>query len=205
MMNTIIIKIVIVITIILDTNREQRRCGWRRGEFNVAHYSGLQILICILIKWLERPRSTNIDLNIDQNVGISGGNDPGRQILIWIMIKMSFMTFSQITNPSSMVISRSSSECDISSRDFPVSRLFSIFGEYQSRSRKQVSISVSKIFGLKKNSRCRSRKYLVSKKSLVSVSKMLASKKSLGIGLKNFGLKKFSVTTSKNLVSKKPR
>ena len=48
------------------------------------------------------------------------------------------------------------SECDISSRDFSVSRLFSIFWEYRSRSRKfwsqkKVSVSVSKIFGLKKS------------------------------------------------------
>ena len=46
---------------------------------------------------------------------------------------------------------------------------------------KKVSVSVSKTFGLEKKSRYRSRKYLVSKK--VSVSKILVSKKSLGIGL----------------------
>ena len=44
-----------------------------------------------------------------------------------------------------------------------------------------------KNFGLEKKSRYRSRKYLVSKKVSVSVSK-----KSLGISLKNFGLKKSS-------------
>ena len=93
-------------------------------------------------------------------------------------------------------------ECDISSRDFSVSRLFSIFWEYRSRSRKfwsqkKVSVSVSKIFSLEEKSRYRSRKYLVSKKSLsigleniwsqkkvlVSVSKILVLKKSLGVGL----------------------
>ena len=84
-------------------------------------------------------------------------------------------------------------ECDISSRDFSVSRVFSIFWEYRSRkfwSRKKVSVSVSKIFSLKKKSRYRSPKYLVSKKSL-------------GIGLENFGLKKVSVSVSKILVLKK--
>ena len=62
---------------------------------------------------------------------------------------------------------------------------------------KKVLVSVSKTFGLEKKSRYRSRKHLVSKKSLgigleniwsrkkvsVSVSKILVSKKSLGIGL----------------------
>jgi len=60
---------------------------------------------------------------------------------------------------------------------------------------KKVSVSVSKTFGLEKKSRYRSRKQLVSKKSLgigliniwsrkkVSVSKILVSKKSLSIGL----------------------
>ena len=47
-------------------------------------------------------------------------------------------------------------EFDISSRDFSVSRLFSIFWEYRSQSRKfwsgkKVSVSVSKIFGLEKS------------------------------------------------------
>ena len=59
-------------------------------------------------------------------------------------------------------------ECDISSRDFSVSRLFSIFWEYRALSRKfgsrkKVSISVSKIFGLEKKSR--SRKFWSRKKS----------------------------------------
>ena len=57
-------------------------------------------------------------------------------------------------------------------------------------SRKKVSVSVSKIFSLEKKSRYRSQKYLVSKKSL-------------GIGLEHFGLKKVSVSVSKILVSKK--
>ena len=87
------------------------------------------------------------------------------------------------------------SECDISSRDFSVSRLFSIFWEYRSRSRKfwsrkKVSVSVSKIFSLEKKSRYRSRKYLVSKKSLGIGLENFGLKKSLGIGLENFGLKK---------------
>ena len=86
-------------------------------------------------------------------------------------------------------------ECDISSRDFSVSRLFSIFWEYRSRSRKfwsrkKVSVSVSKIFSLEKKSRYRSRKYLVSKKSLGIGLENFGLKKSLGIGLENFGLKK---------------
>ena len=86
------------------------------------------------------------------------------------------------------------SECDISSRDFSVSRLFSIFWEYRSRSRKfwsqkKVSVSVSKIFGLEKKSRYRSRKHLVSKKVSVSVSKNLLSKKvSVSVSMKFFGL-----------------
>merc|ERR1711873_274442 len=86
-------------------------------------------------------------------------------------------------------------ECDISSRDFSVSRLFSIFYEYRSRSRKfwsqkKVSVSVSKIFSLEKKSWYRSRKYLVLKKSLGIGLENFGLKKSLGIGLKNFGLKK---------------
>ena len=55
---------------------------------------------------------------------------------------------------------------------------------------KKVSVSVSKIFGLKKKSRYRSRKYLVSKKSLGIGLENFGLKKSLGIGLENFGLKK---------------
>ena len=91
----------------------------------------------------------------------------------------------------------SATECDISSRDFSVSRLFSIFWEYRSRSRKfwsrkKVSVSVSKIFSLEKKSRYRSRKFLVSKKVSVSVSKIFGLEKSLGLGLENFGLEKKS-------------
>ena len=95
-------------------------------------------------------------------------------------------------------------ECDISSRDFSVSRLFSFLWEYQYRSQKQslsiglkniwsrknVSVSVSKIFGLKK--------------SLVSVTKRFGLEKSLSICLENFGLEKQSRYRSrKYLVSKK--
>ena len=77
------------------------------------------------------------------------------------------------------------SECDILSRNFSVSRLFSIFWEYRSRSRKKVSVSVSKIFSLEKKSRYQSRKYLVSKKSL-------------SIGLENiWSQDKVSVSVSK--------
>ena len=60
------------------------------------------------------------------------------------------------------------------------------------RSRKKVSVSVSKTFGLKKKSRYRSQKYLVSKKSLGIGLENFGLKKSLGIGLENFGLKKKS-------------
>merc|ERR1711928_61674 len=95
-------------------------------------------------------------------------------------------------------------KCDISSRDFSVWRLFSIF--------ESIGLGLE-IFGLEKKSRYRSRKYLVSKKSIgigleniwsqkkvsVSVSKIfglekrsryrsrkyLVSKKSLGLGLEN--------------------
>ena len=92
------------------------------------------------------------------------------------------------------------SECDISSRDFSVSRLFSIFWEYRSRSRKflsrkKVSVSVSKKFSLKKKSRYRSRKYLVSKKSLGIGLENFGLKKSLGIGLEIFVSKTVSGTT----------
>ena len=46
-------------------------------------------------------------------------------------------------------------------------------------------------FGLEKKSRYRSRKYLVSKKSLgIGLENIWSRKKSLGIGLENFGLKK---------------
>ena len=69
---------------------------------------------------------------------------------------------------------------------------------------KKVSVSVSKTFGLEKKSRYRSRKHLVSKKSLgigleniwsqkksrYRSRKYLVSKKSLGLG--NFGLEKKS-------------
>ena len=55
---------------------------------------------------------------------------------------------------------------------------------------KKVSVSVSKIFSLEKKSRYRSRKYLVSKKSLGIGLENFGLKKSLGIGLENFGLKK---------------
>ena len=66
-------------------------------------------------------------------------------------------------------------ECDISSGDFLISRLFSIFWEYRSQSRKfwsrkKVSVSVSKIFGLEKKSRSQSRKFWSRKKVSVSVS-----------------------------------
>ena len=65
--------------------------------------------------------------------------------------------------------------------------------QYRSRkfwSRKKVSVSVSKIFSLEKKSRYQSRKYLVSKKSLGIGLENFGLKKSLGIGLENFGLKK---------------
>ena len=52
------------------------------------------------------------------------------------------------------------------------------------------SVSVSKIFSLEKKSRYRSQKYLVSKKSLGIGLENFGLKKSLGIGLENFGLKK---------------
>ena len=84
-------------------------------------------------------------------------------------------------------------ECDISSRDFSILRLFSFFWEYQYRSLKNWSL---------KKSQYRPQKYLVSKKVSVSVSKILVSKKSLGIGLENFGLKK-SQYWSQNIWSKK--
>merc|ERR1711953_1120935 len=59
-------------------------------------------------------------------------------------------------------------------------------------------------FGLKKKSRYRSRKYLVSKKSLgIGLEKYLVSKKSLGIGLENFGLKKSLGIGLKNFGLKK--
>ena len=58
-------------------------------------------------------------------------------------------------------------ECDISSQDISVLRLYSIFWEYRSWSRK----------------------YLVSKKVTISISKIFGLKKSHGIGLKKFGLK----------------
>ena len=96
-------------------------------------------------------------------------------------------------------------ECDISSRDFSVSRLFSIFWEYRSRSRKfwsrkKVSVSVSKIFSLKKSlgigleniwSRKKSQyrswfktpENIWSKKISISASKIFGLKKSRGIGL----------------------
>ena len=72
-------------------------------------------------------------------------------------------------------------ECDISSQDFSVWRLFSIFWEYCSRSqkfwsRKKVSVLVSKILSLEK--------------SLSIGLENFGLKKSLGIGLENFGLKK---------------
>merc|ERR1711928_262078 len=73
-------------------------------------------------------------------------------------------------------------KCDISSRDFSVSRLFSIF--------ESIGLGLEN-FGLEKKSRYRSRKYLVSKKSL-------------GIGLENiWSRKKVSVSVRKTLVSKK--
>ena len=55
---------------------------------------------------------------------------------------------------------------------------------------KKVSVSVLKIFGLEKKSRYRSRKYLVSKKSLGISLENFGLKKSLGISLENFGFKK---------------
>ena len=70
---------------------------------------------------------------------------------------------------------------------------------------KKVSVSVLKTFGLEKKSRYRSRKHLVSKKSLgigleniwsrkkVSVSKILVSKKSLSIGLNEIFWSRHSV------------
>ena len=76
----------------------------------------------------------------------------------------------------------------------------------------KVSVSVSKKFGLKKKSRYRSQKHLVSKKSLgigleniwsrkkvsVSVSKTFGLEKSLGIGLENiWSRKKVLVSVSK--------
>ena len=88
-------------------------------------------------------------------------------------------------------------ECDILSRDFLVSGLFSFFlrvlvsvstnliskkvSVSVSGSQKffvtiKVSVSVSKLFGLEKVS--------------ITVSKIWVSKKSLGIGLENLGLKK---------------
>ena len=58
---------------------------------------------------------------------------------------------------------------------------------------KKVSVSVSKTFGLEKKSRYRSRKHLVSKKSLgIGLENIWSQKKSLGLGLKNFGLEKKS-------------
>ena len=95
-------------------------------------------------------------------------------------------------------------ECDISSRDFSVSRLFSIFWEYRSRSqkfwsRKKVSVSVSKIFSLEKKSRYRSRKYLVSKKSLGIGLENIWSRKKVSVSVS----KKVLVSVSKILVSKK--
>ena len=68
---------------------------------------------------------------------------------------------------------------------------------------KKVSVSVSKIFSLEKKSRYRSQKYLVSKKSLGIGLENFGLKKSLGISLENFGLKKVSVLVSKIFVSKK--
>ena len=73
-------------------------------------------------------------------------------------------------------------ECDISSRDFSVSRLFSIFWEYRSRSwkylvsKKSLGIGLKNIWSRKKVSVSVS-KTLVSKKVSVSVSKILVSKK----------------------------
>ena len=99
-------------------------------------------------------------------------------------------------------------ECDISSRDFSVSRLFSIFWEYRYlsqkfRSWKKKSVSVSKIFGLEKKSPIGLQNIWSQKKSRYRSRKDSVSKKSLSIGLKNFGLKKVSVSVSKTLVSKK--
>ena len=107
-----------------------------------------------------------------------------------------------------LFLSSSYSECDISSWDFSVSRLFSIFWEYRYlsqkfRSWKKKSVSVSKIFGLEKKSPIGLQNIWSQKKSRYRSRKDSVSKKSLSIGLKNFGLKKVSVTTSKNLVSKK--
>ena len=58
-------------------------------------------------------------------------------------------------------------------------------------------------FGLEKRSRYRSRKYLVSKKVSVSVSKIFGLEKSLGIGLENFGLKKSLSISLENFGLKK--
>ena len=66
----------------------------------------------------------------------------------------------------------------------------------------RVSVSVSKIFSLEKKSRYRSRKYLVSKKSLGIGLENFGLKKSLGFGLKNFGLKKSLSNDLKKFVLK---
>ena len=83
-----------------------------------------------------------------------------------------------------------------------VSRLFSIFWEYRSRSRKfwsrkKVSVSVSKIFGLEKKSRSRSQKFWSWKKVSVLVSKIFdLEKKSRSRSQKFWSQKKVSVSVS---------
>ena len=67
----------------------------------------------------------------------------------------------------------------------------------------RVSVSVSKILVSKKSLGIGLENIWSRKKVSVSVSKIFGLEKSLGIGLENFGLKQVSVTTSKNLVSKK--
>ena len=75
--------------------------------------------------------------------------------------------------------------------------------QYRSRKylvSKKVSVSVSKIFSLEKTSRYRSRKYLVSKKSLGIGLENFGLKKSLGIGLENiWSRKKVLVSVSKKI------
>ena len=160
------------------------------------------------ISWLSQCSTTHNNISLELAESFSG----------WI--PKTFQTFlvSILSTAGALVVVAvkrlstchplPSTECDILSRDFSVSRLFSIFWEYQSRSRKfwsrkKVSVLVSKIFGLEKKSQYQSQKYLVSKKSLGISLENFGLKKSLSIGLKNFGLKKKSRYRSRKFWSQK--
>ena len=86
-------------------------------------------------------------------------------------------------------------ECDISSRDFSVSRLCSFF--------ESIGLGL-KNFGLEKKSWYRSRKYLVSKKGLgISLESIWSKKKVSVLVSKTLVSKKVSISVSKIFVSKK--